>query len=509
MGPGQDIYKKLFEILLETGNSLDMYEMLKSSLSVYLKRFDCMSGIVFQLDYSSSSIIHSEMIFSKPYALVTRESFSQRESLVPRSFTSQSLEDFNKSLPVKGIIEGGLYYHIFSLPDLGFLIIVKENEHFEPGLIPELKKINDRIAHFCRQCYRAEKLEESERRFRHHQAMMPEMICEISDSGQITFANNYALWKMGYTEEELKKGINVLDIVHPDYLDIARENLKKALEGVSLPLVEYLLVKKDGQSFPVHAYTNRLIRFNKPEGLITILIDITDIKENNRKLQHYTERLELALLGSNAGLWDWKIEPDELVLSKKWLSIRGMEELDRVFTSSGWLDLIHPDDREKTMKLLNDHLEGKTPFFYAEYRSLSGNGDYIWLSDTAKVMEHDSLDKATRLTGTSIDITARKLNELELQQNYFQQELLSELALELNSLDDFNRKLNAVLRRIGTHTSVSRVYIFEDSADGSGTSNTFEWCNNGISAQKDELQDIPYTIIPSWKDILLNKGRVY
>jgi signal transduction histidine kinase/DNA-binding NarL/FixJ family response regulator len=108
-----------------------------------------------------------------------------------------------------------------------------------------------------------------------------------------------------------------------------------------------------------------------------------------------------------------------------------------------------------------------------------------------------------------IDITERKNNELKIARNLRQQEILSEISLNYNSLQDFDEKTNETLRIIGEHTQVSRVYIFEDSTDGLLTSNTFEWCNTDILPQINELQNIPYTMIQSWKPILLEKGIIH
>ncbi|MGE5354236.1 MAG: ATP-binding protein [Acidobacteriota bacterium] len=90
-----------------------------------------------------------------------------------------------------------------------------------------------------------------------------------------------------------------------------------------------------------------------------------------------------------------------------------------------------------------------------------------------------------------------------------QQKLLADIAQELNSPQKLDKSLEKVLVLLGMHTNVSRVYIFEDSPDGNTTSNTFEWCNSGIEPQRSELQDIPYEVIPSWKKILTEKGRVF
>lgn len=88
-------------------------------------------------------------------------------------------------------------------------------------------------------------------------------------------------------------------------------------------------------------------------------------------------------------------------------------------------------------------------------------------------------------------------------------ELLSEIALTFVTSDNFDFQMQSILNKIGNYTQVSRVYIFINSTDGTTTSNTYEWCNEGISPQIDDLQNLPFEIIPSWKEILLREGRVY
>ena len=100
-------------------------------------------------------------------------------------------------------------------------------------------------------------------------------------------------------------------------------------------------------------------------------------------------------------------------------------------------------------------------------------------------------------------------SEEKLKKNLVRQTILADIAQHFLSLDEFDKKISVTLSTIGKHTGVSRVYIFEDSADGTTTSNTYEWCNEGVSAQIDELQGIPYEIIPSWKKILIDQGRVF
>lgn len=108
-------------------------------------------------------------------------------------------------------------------------------------------------------------------------------------------------------------------------------------------------------------------------------------------------------------------------------------------------------------------------------------------------------------------MTSEKEHLLQkLEKVLHQQVLLSNVAVELNTLSSFYQKVNNSLKIIGEHLGISRLYIFENTPDISATSNTFEWCNEGISPQIDELQNIPYDeAIPSWKHMLMTDGIVY
>lgn len=99
--------------------------------------------------------------------------------------------------------------------------------------------------------------------------------------------------------------------------------------------------------------------------------------------------------------------------------------------------------------------------------------------------------------------------EEKLMRNLRRQTLLADIAQSLHSLHNLPQKLSNILRLLGEHTQVSRVYIFEDSKDGLSTSNTYEWCNEKISAQIAELQQVPYEYIASWPVMLDRDGRIF
>jgi len=67
-----------------------------------------------------------------------------------------------------------------------------------------------------------------------------------------------------------------------------------------------------------------------------------------------------------------------------------------------------------------------------------------------------------------------------------------------------------LLTYIGEQWGVSRVYIFENNADNTTCSNTYEWCNEGVSPEKDNLQNVSYIDdIAGWPEVFDEHGVFY
>jgi signal transduction histidine kinase/DNA-binding NarL/FixJ family response regulator len=78
----------------------------------------------------------------------------------------------------------------------------------------------------------------------------------------------------------------------------------------------------------------------------------------------------------------------------------------------------------------------------------------------------------------------------------------------LNVLQDFDERIDRVLRIIGIATEVSRVYIFENDLTNEFSRNVYEWCAADVSAEIDNLQMVPFTQIREIIDTLLQNGQL-
>ncbi len=105
------------------------------------------------------------------------------------------------------------------------------------------------------------------------------------------------------------------------------------------------------------------------------------------------------------------------------------------------------------------------------------------------------------------DISDRKKAEEKLKFRLLIEKAVSNISTRFINVKDLNTCINISLDELGKLMEVSRVYIFEIYESGLKTSNTYEWCQKGVSPQKDNLQNLDCNLIPWWMN-KLNENEV-
>ncbi len=152
--------------------------------------------------------------------------------------------------------------------------------------------------------------------------------------------------------------------------------------------------------------------------------DITFYKFAEKNLRKSEERFNLALTGTNDGLWDWDIRTDHVYYSPRWKNMLGYEPDELKNHISTWDSLVHPDDREKTMKLVEDYSTGKIDKFEIINRMKHKNGTWRLIYARALKQFDNPNHKPVRLVGTHTDVTdlmdlLNNLNELNSTKDKF------------------------------------------------------------------------------------------
>lgn len=296
---------------------------------------------------------------------------------------------------------------------------------------------------------------------------------EIVNRGEISYKNiphtnykdnikSFAIVPIHYNN----KAIGCLNLASHTNKTISSKT-KKILESISLILGGAVL-RIQSENYLKESQENFLSLFNSIDDFLFILDDDGNVLEVNSIVR---ERLGYS---------------DE--------EIRNMNVLQ-----------LHPKDKKENVKfIIKKMLEGN--FDSCPIPLVCKNGTFIEVE--TKVVR-GVWNHKNALFGINRDISERLKYEYMLHRKLEQQMLLSDISQKLNFIHNFDESMNYIIEKIGNHTNVSRVYIFEDNEDSLSTSNTYEWCNVNIEPQIKKLQNIKYSQMPSFNKILLKNGKIF
>src|SRR5881392_1924169 len=132
-------------------------------------------------------------------------------------------------------------------------------------------------------------------------------------------------------------------------------------------------------------------------------------------LRESEARMSLAAEAANLGVWLWNIQDDELWVTEQWRRLFGFAESDLV-SFDRVLQVVHPEDRERTKQIVQHMFEGGGGEYENEYRITRPDGSTRWMAGYGSV-ELDERGKPAFARGVSRDITKRKIAEEELRES--------------------------------------------------------------------------------------------
>lgn len=100
-------------------------------------------------------------------------------------------------------------------------------------------------------------------------------------------------------------------------------------------------------------------------------------------------------------------------------------------------------------------------------------------------------------------LNSRLKSALENKERY-----IADMIRYASSEADADMILNQLVEYIGSNNKPDRVYVFEENEFHS-YDNTYEWCNEGITKEKDNLQNVPYEgVLDAWFNEFNKHGNV-
>jgi PAS domain S-box-containing protein len=143
-----------------------------------------------------------------------------------------------------------------------------------------------------------------------------------------------------------------------------------------------------------------------------VQVELAERRQTEAALRRSEERWQLAIAGSNDGIWDYDLLSQTSFQSKHCLAITG-HAAGTINNVTEWLPFIHPEDRDAVMQAWQAHMQGQKPFFIAEYRIRHADGTYHWVMSRGQAIWDDQ-GQPIRIAGSISDISDRKQAEAEI-----------------------------------------------------------------------------------------------
>ncbi|MEN9347894.1 MAG: hypothetical protein RLZZ77_1405 [Bacteroidota bacterium] len=235
----------------------------------------------------------------------------------------------------------------------------------------------------------------------------------LNSHSVIEYANPALSNLLGFAPEEVT-GKPIQEIIAENKSDhelgVA---LKSVLEGHS-SLVETQLSTKLGTALWVNIQIQPLLGYTGIVEKYYLMIENVTTSHAARELLRESEaQLKLAVEGSGEGIWSLNLTTGDFKVSHQFNHLIGLPETTKL-SPEAVIELIHEQDKERTLKQLQSLIDDKTDTFFCEFRVLQNNEVTKHFQMKGRKIK-SIFDGSTQIAGTLADISVQKELEEELK----------------------------------------------------------------------------------------------
>ena len=137
---------------------------------------------------------------------------------------------------------------------------------------------------------------------------------------------------------------------------------------------------------------------------------LAEQKQSKKALIESKERFELAMQAAKDGIYDWNLETNEIYYSPGWKSMLGYADNELPNDFSIWEKLTKAKDVERSWNMQQELINKQRDRFEMEFQMKHKDGHWVDVLSRAEAIFNNK-GKATRMVGTHVDISERKLEE--------------------------------------------------------------------------------------------------
>jgi PAS domain S-box-containing protein len=248
----------------------------------------------------------------------------------------------------------------------------------------------------------------------------------ITDASErIEWVNDAFTLMTGYNNDEVRHCKSDDLLLGPASERKVADTMRARLKAGNSFRGEIYCYTKDGRGLWLRLDVQPVQDQGELKHFIGIATDITEEKRAAEALRLSEERWQLALEGSDDGVWDWDIAADTSWYSPRWKALLGYAENEFANNYNAWRKVLHPDDWPWVQATLDAYLTRRTEAYAVECRMQHKDGSWRWILSRGKA-RFSPEGRPLRMIGTHTDVTTWRETEAALRSAREQSEQLNE-----------------------------------------------------------------------------------
>ncbi len=138
----------------------------------------------------------------------------------------------------------------------------------------------------------------------------------------------------------------------------------------------------------------------------------TGDRKEVESISDWKERYDLIVASTNQLVYDYNVLDGSILWRGSSIEVTGFDLTDLSGGIKQWMEMIHPDDKDRSVRLLEQAEREHKPYD-VEYSFRHKSKDYVWIHDRGFFI-YDASGRAVRMLGAMEDVSVRKRAEDDL-----------------------------------------------------------------------------------------------
>jgi PAS domain S-box-containing protein len=289
----------------------------------------------------------------------------------------------------------------------------REPIRLDTELRDALATLGQQIGQFIRRRHAEQALREREEQYRFMADSVPQLIWTATPDGALDYVNARWVQYCGLPAEAAL-GHRWAELVHPEDRETMLADWQAAIGTGETYTTEARIRSRDGshrwfltRAVPLKGRSGRVLRWF---GSST---DIEEAKRAEREVRLSEQRFRSLVEATSAIVWTTQASGAFAGDQPSWVSFTGQSPAG--YEGSGWLDAVHPEDREATITAWQAALRSRT-MYEAEHRLRRKDGSWRHMMARAvPILSHDG--SLREWVGLHMDVTETRRTERALRES--------------------------------------------------------------------------------------------